>query len=137
MENVVNNDKTIKLSKFLEWILYIISYTLVILFTSILFNSFDLDSIWYGFLAVLIISVLNKTVKPIVFKLTIPLTGLTFGLFYPFINLFILKIVDFILGNHFNINGILNGVLIAVLISIMNFIIEEAIINPIMRRCKK
>lgn len=137
MENTIEEKKKIfKFSKILDWILYVVSYTFVLLLVDLLFNSFDLDNIWYGFLAVLIISILNKTVKPIVFKLTIPITGLTFGLFYPFINLFILKIVDFILGDHFKINGILSGVLIAVLISIMNFIIEEVIIKPIIRRCK-
>lgn len=137
MENTIEEkEKFFKFSKILDWILYVVSYTFVLLLVDLLFNSFDLDNIWYGFLAVLIISVLNKTVKPIVFKLTIPITGITFGLFYPFINLFILKIVDFILGDHFKINGILSGVLIAVLISIMNFVIEEVIIKPIIRRCK-
>lgn len=136
MENTIDKEKTFKFSKILDWVLYVVSYTFVLLIVDLLFNSFDLDNIWYGFLAVLIISILNKTIKPIIFKLTIPITGLTFGLFYPFINLFILKIVDFILGNHFKINGILSGVLIAVLISIMNFIIEEVIIKPIIRRCK-
>lgn len=136
MENTIDKEKTFKFSQILDWGLYVVSYTFVLLIVDLLFNSFDLDNIWYGFLAVLIISILNKTIKPIIFKLTIPITGLTFGLFYPFINLFILKIVDFILGNHFKINGILSGVLIAVLISIMNFIIEEVIIKPIIRRCK-
>lgn len=136
MENISQNEKSFKFSKMLDWILYVASYTFVLLIVDLLFDSFNLDNIWYSFLAVLIISILNKTIKPIIFKLTIPITGLTFGLFYPFINLFILKIVDFILGNHFKINGILIGVLIAVLISIMNFIIEEIIIKPIIRRCK-
>lgn len=136
MENTVKKEKSPKFSKTLEWILYLVSYTLVLGLVDLIFDSFTLDNIWYGALAVLIISVLNKTVKPVIFKLTIPITGLTFGLFYPFINLFILKIVDFILQDNFDINGVLIGVLIAALISIMNFIIEEVIISPIIRRCK-
>lgn len=136
MENTIQREKFLKFNKLLDWILYVISYTFVLLVVDLLFNSFDIDNIWYGLLAVLIISILNKTIKPIIFKLTIPITGLTFGLFYPFINLFILKIVDFILGDHFKINGILSGVLIAILISVMNFIIEEIIIKPIIRRCR-
>ena len=136
MENTVKKEKIKKFSKTIEWILYVVSNTLVLGLVDLIFDSFTLDNIWYGALAVLIISVLNKTVKPVIFKLTIPITGLTFGLFYPFINLFILKIVDFILQDHFDINGILIGVLIAALISVMNFIIEEVIINPIIRRCK-
>ena len=33
--------------------------------------------------------ILNKTIKPLLFYLTIPITGITLGLFYPFINLII------------------------------------------------
>lgn len=121
--------------KLLEWIIYILCYTLVLSIVDIMFDSFTISNIFYRALAVLIISVLNKTIKPIIFKYTLPITGITFGLFYPFINLFILEIVSFILGNNFIIEGIWMGVIIAVLISIMNFIMEEVIIRPIIRRC--
>ena len=83
----------------------------------------------------LVICILNKTVRPIIFKLTIPITALTFGLFYPFINFLILKIVDLMLGDHFNIHGFWSGLLIAICISIMNFFVEELIVKPIIRRC--
>jgi putative membrane protein len=121
--------------KILELLIYIICYTIVLFIIDFMFDSFKIGNIWYGFLAVLIISILNRTIKPVLFKYTLPLIGMTFGLFYPFINLFILKIVSFILGDHFVINGIWIGVIIAILISIMNFIMEEAIIKPIIRRC--
>lgn len=121
--------------KLLEWIIYILCYTLVLSIVDIMFDSFTISNIFYRALAVLIISVLNKTIKPIIFKYTLPITGITFGLFYPFINLFILEIVSFILGKNFIIEGIWMGVIIAVLISIMNFIMEEVIIRPIIRRC--
>ena len=115
--------------------LYILGYTLVLLIVDAIFNSFDVDNFWYELLAVVIIYVLNKTVRPIIFKLTIPITALTFGLFYPFINFLILKIVDLILGDHFNIYGFWSGLLIAICISIMNFFAEELIVKPIIRRC--
>ena len=115
--------------------LYILGYTLVLLIVDAIFNSFDVDNFWYELLAVVIIYVLNKTVRPIIFKLTIPITALTFGLFYPFINFLILKIVDLILGDHFNIYGFWSGLLIAICISIMNFFVEELIVKPIIRRC--
>ena len=78
----------------------------------------------------------NDPVRSILFRLTIPITGLTLGLFYPFINLFILKIVDWILGKHFEMNNIFIALLVAILLSIMNFIMEE-IINKIVRKVKK
>ena len=47
----------------------------------------------------------------------------------------LLKIVDLILGDHFNIYGFWSGLLIAICISIMNFFVEELIVKPIIRRC--
>ena len=135
MKIIVKNDKEVKLNKFIDWLLYMVGYTIVVTLVDQIFNSFDVENIWYGFIAVLLIYILNKTIKPLIVRLTIPITALTFGLFYPFINLFILKLVDFILGSHFQIYGIWSGILIAVVISIMNYIMEEFIIKPIIRKC--
>lgn len=135
MKVVIKEKNSVRINKFLDSVLYILGYTLVLLIVDAIFNSFDVDNFWYELLAVVIIYVLNKTVRPIIFKLTIPITALTFGLFYQFINFLILKIVDLILGDHFNIYGFWSGLLIAICISIMNFFVEELIVKPIIRRC--
>jgi len=135
MKVVIKEKNSVRINKFLDSVLYILGYTLVLLIVDAIFNSFDVDNFWYELLAVVIIYVLNKTVRPIIFKLTIPIIALTFGLFYPFINFLILKIVDLILGDHFNIYGFWSGLLIAICISIMNFFVEELIVKPIIRRC--
>ena len=135
MKVVIKEKNSVRINKFLDSVLYILGYTLVLLIVDAIFNSFDVDNFWYELLAVVIIYVLNKTVRPIIFKLTIPITAFTFGLFYPFINFLILKIVDLILGDHFNIYGFWSGLLIAICISIMNFFVEELIVKPIIRRC--
>lgn len=135
MKVVIKEKNSVRINKFLDSVLYILGYTLVLLIVDAIFNSFDVDNFWYELLAVVIIYVLNKTVRPIIFKLTIPITVLTFGLFYPFINFLILKIVDLILGDHFNIYGFWSGLLITICISIMNFFVEELIVKPIIRRC--
>jgi putative membrane protein len=131
----------------LDWGLHFISYAAILIVVSTCFKSFTIDDrhlYLYGLLATLIIFILNKTIKPILVKLTIPLTGLTLGLFYPIINVFILKLCDWILGPYFQINGFFTEVkgtfvviLLAILISVMNIVIERAIINPIIRRLKK
>ena len=75
--------------------------------------------------------ILNKTIKPILVWLTLPITALTLGLFYPIINVIILNIVDFILGSHFKIQGIFMSVIVAIIISIMNFLLNDLVINNI------
>ena len=76
----------------------IVGYTIILMIVSYLFkNTIYLDDSYYGmwcFIAALLIYILNKTVKPFLVWLTIPITGITLGLFYPFINLGILTLVS-------------------------------------------
>lgn len=115
-----------------------IGYTVVFIFVTSFFKTFYIDSnhliIWSSII-VLLIYILNKTVKPILVTLTIPITGITLGLFYPCINVFILKIVDWSLGPHFQIENLLIALLVAVLLSITNFIMER-IIEKIIEKVK-
>ena len=77
---------------------------------------------------------LNQTIKPVLFYLTLPITGITFGLFYPLLNVLVLYITSFILGNNFIIKGILLPFIIAILISILNILMEGMIIKPIIKK---
>ncbi len=130
----------VKVVDIIDLLLHFASYAIIFILIATYFDSFQIDDshlYTYGILATLIIFVLNKTVKPLIFRLTIPLTGLTLGLFYPFINVFILKLTDWILRSHFEIYGIFTVFLIAILISIMNLVIDFVLIKPIVRRLKK
>jgi putative membrane protein len=126
-----------RLNRSIEWLLYFISYSLVFIIVGGLFKSFYIDSahpLLYSILATFILYILNKTVKPILVSLTIPITGVTLGLFYPFINLFVLKLVDWILGSHFDLKDFWVALVISILISVMNFVMEDIIIKPLIRR---
>lgn len=136
----MKKDLKMHLDRILDWVLHFISYAMILVFVATFFESFQIDDTHlysYGILATLIIFILNKTVKPILFKLTLPLTGVTLGLFYPFINVIILKLTEWILGSHFEIHGIWTVFFLAILISLMNIVIENIVITPIMRRIKK
>ncbi len=124
----------------IEWVLQILGYALILVFVATFFDTFQIDDehlYLYGLVATLIIFILNKTIKPILFFLTIPITGITVGIFYPCINLFILKLTDWILREHFQITNIFIAFLLAILISIMNQLVEIIITKPIMRRIKR
>ena len=77
---------------------------------------------------------LNKLIKPIIVWLTLPLTGLTMGIFYPFVNVIILYINDFIMDKHFEINGIVMAFILAIFISITNLLITKIILKPLTGR---
>ena len=128
------------LENLIEWVLQIVGYALILVFVATFFDTFYIDDnhlYLYGLTATLIIFFLNKTIKPILFFLTIPITGITIGIFYPCINLFILKLTDWILREHFQIKNIFIAFLLAILISVMNQLVENIITKPIMRRIKK
>lgn len=121
----------------LNFVINIIIYSLVFLLISILFKTVDIDKTYYGVYIVLssiIVCFLNNTMKPVLFRLTIPITGITLGLFYPCINILILKLTDFILGVHFETHGIITLFFTAILISFMHMFIENVITKYIFRK---
>lgn len=135
MKLIIKEKNEARLNKLLDFILYICGYALVLFLVDVIFNSFDVDNYFSFLIVVALMFILNKTIKPIIVRLTLPITALTFGLFYPFINMFILKLTDIILGNRFEVYGFWSLLLISLVISVMNFIVSEAIIKPIIRRC--
>lgn len=128
----------VRLNRLFDWLLHMVGYALVLIAVSLIFDdTIYIDSSYFGFwgfIAAVIIYLLNKTVKPVIFWLTLPITGLTLGLFYPVINVFILNMTDYILGNHFLIQGFWMSCIVAIMISLMNIIMEEVVIKPILRR---
>jgi len=135
---IVNENNKRRLNRLIDWLIYMCGYALVLISVSVIFDkTIYIDNSYFGLwglIAAIIIYILNKTIKPIIVWLTLPITGLTLGLFYPFINVFILNIVDVILKDHFKIEGIFMSVIIAIIISIMNILMENLVIEPILRK---
>lgn len=139
MHLIIKGKNKIRINRIVEWLIYMVLYLITFMLVTTCFKSVYIDKdnyILYSILITLIIYILNITVKPIFVKLTIPITGMTLGLFYPFINFFILKLTDWILQSHFQIYRFWTGVLVAILISIINLIIDEIIIKPVLKKVK-
>lgn len=136
---IIDKNKKVRFNKVLEGILYIIGYTISFFLVSKIFKSFHLSEdlpLLYAFIAVIIIYILNKTVKPLIMFFTIPITGLTLGTFYFVVNTFILKLVDFIMGKRLDFTNIWILFFISILISLINLLIELIIIKPIIKKVK-
>ena len=123
---------------FWNWLIHTVGYALILIFVSLIFpKTVQIDNSYFGIwaiLAAIIIGLCNVTIKPVLVSLTIPITALTLGIFYPFINVVILKMTSWILGPHFNINGIFMSFFIAIMISILNKVMEKVIKNLFGRR---
>ncbi len=124
-----------RLMKWTNWVIRIIGYTVILMLMTLVFeNTLYIDNSYYGLwclIASILIYLLNKTVKPFLVWLTIPITGITLGLFYPFINLIILKIVSVILGEHFKLYGVWFALLVAICISVLNVILDMTLFKKL------
>lgn len=152
---IINSDETVEIKKiernndryqynklinnsFIEWLIYMIGYAIVLITVSVLFSSFEINNKYFGIYALLasiIIYILNQTIKPVLTYITLPITVLSWGLFYPIINVIILYITSFILGkNNFQITGFIAPFFIAIVISLLNILMEGLILKPITKR---
>ena len=123
----------------IEWIIYMVAYTLVFIFMDYVFDTFKVDEahfVLYPFVAVTLIYILNKTAKPVLFRLTLPITGITFGLFYFVINMVILKLVEFIMNDRIEFTSLPMLFFISIFMSILNLLIENLVVKPFLKRVK-
>lgn len=120
----------------IEFLLGIFAYALILLIVNNTFKGFYVDNFYWALLAALIISGLNISIKPALIYLTLPLTISTLGIFYPIVNMIILKITAFLLGSHFDIKGFWVLFFISIFISIFRIIFDKLLIKPIIRSIK-
>ncbi len=122
--NFVDNKKIVY-----NFITRLLINTIVLLLASLIFKGLYIENFFYAFIGSLLISLLNQFVKPYLLVLTMPITFFTFGLFYPFINVIILKITGLLLGEHFIVDGWFIPLIISFFISFMIWVMETILIK--------
>ena len=122
-----------------EILLYVFSYSITLFLLQIFFKSIKIaePKILWILVAVVIIYILNKVVRPVLVTLTMPITGITFGLFYFVINTLLLKVTDWIMFSKLDFTNIWILFLISILLCILRFLIEDVILKPIIKRAFK
>ena len=106
---------------------------IVIIMASKIFKNIYVESVLYTFIASMLLMILNKSIKPILNRIMLPINIYTLGITYPLVNVFILKIISLILSKHFIISGWLSAFFISIFISIMTNIIDALIGKEIRR----
>lgn len=107
---------------------------LTLLLASAIFKGFYVQNILYALVTALIISVLNATIKPLLVYLTLPVTIMSWGILYPIVNLFILKIASLLMGSAFIVEGWILPFFITLFISFVTKLLSELIVKPFMDR---
>ncbi len=114
-----------------EIIIDLVIYALVLMFASMIFKGFYVENFAYAFLAAAILSGLNATIKPLLVFITLPITILSLGIFYPIVNVIVLKICSLFLGTHLIVEGILAPFFLVLFISLIKMILDNLILNKI------
>lgn len=128
---IIEEKETSKIEMIVGWLVNMAVYAIILVVISLIFpKTVYIDRSMFGLWAIVsavLISILNQTIKPLIVWFTMPITGLTLGLFYPFINLIILKLVSIITLGHFEIHGIFFAVLVSIIISWLNIFIDSSL----------
>ena len=125
------NSKQEKKDDLITFIVGIIVYAAVLTMASSLFKHFYIESFMYAIVAALILSLLNYTIKPVLIIMALPITIITCGIAYPIVNMIILKICDWFMGNSFDIGGFLSMFFISIFISLLKMFLDAIITNRI------
>ena len=134
MNKIYINKKEVKQNNRKDEIIIMLLELLVsaitLMIASSIFKNFYVENIIYALLTSLLISVLNATIKPFLIYITLPITLLTWGLFYPIINVIILKLASALMGSAFVVKGWIIPFFIAIFISIVTPLLHKIIISP-------
>ena len=123
---IYSKDKSFKYL-ILEYTLTLIINSIVLILASKILKGFYIQSFGYAIITSLVISLLSSTVKPFLKLIFLPVTVITTGIFYPFINVIILKLASLIMGDTFVVEGWILPFFIALFISFTTLILDKLI----------
>lgn len=123
---IYSKDKSFKYV-ILEYTLTLIINSIVLILASKIFKGFYIQSFGYAIITSLVISLLSSTIKPFLKLIFLPVTVITTGIFYPFINVIILKLASLIMGDAFVVEGWILPFFIALFISFTTLILDKLI----------
>jgi putative membrane protein len=87
------------------------------------------DSWWTLLIAAIVFTLANAFVKPVLAVLSIPFIVVTLGIFYFLINVLMLYVTDWVVGD-FEIKTFWWGVLAAIIVSVVNGILHAIFGDP-------
>lgn len=113
--------------KILDIISNILVNMIVIIMATKIFKNISVDGVFYTFITSILLMIFNKSIKPLLNIIMLPLNIYTLGITYPFVNIIILKLISLLLGKHFILTGWFSAIFISIFISIMTLIIDGLI----------
>jgi len=82
-----------------------------------------LDGVGSAAILVIVLGLLNATVKPILKIIGFPITVLTLGIFLLLINVIIVKLADFLMSS-FSVSGFLSALIFSLALSLVTAVVD-------------
>jgi putative membrane protein len=103
----------------MNWILKFIASALAVMFLSYILPGVHIAGFGTAMVVVIILSLCNLTIKPLLIFFTLPITLVTLGLFLLVINVIIINITDFLVPG-FRVDGFFNALIFSFFLSFLN-----------------
>ena len=107
----------------MQFIFKLIVSALAVIVTSYLLPGITVDSVWTAIIVAAVLAFLNSIVKPIMIILTIPVTVITFGLFFFVINALMILLADYIVDG-FEVRSFWWALLFSLILSLVTSVFE-------------
>jgi putative membrane protein len=107
----------------LSFILKFVVSAVLVYGLSMVLPGVRLDGVSGAAILVIVLALLNATVKPILKILGFPITILTLGLFLLVINVIIVKLADYLMSS-FDVHGIVNALIFSLALSVVNAVVD-------------
>ena len=108
----------------MNFIVRLVLNSIILLAIDYFFESISLSSWWTAVITIIVLSIVNTIIKPILAFFTFPITLITLGLFYFVINGFTLYLTSLIVSG-FEINSFLSAIIAAFLLSIFSLLFNK------------
>jgi len=99
---------------------------LIILIAGRLLSFVQVDTWQTALVVVIVLTLLNISIKPILTILTIPITVITFGLFLLVINALIILLADYLVTG-FNVHGFWGAFVFGLILSLANMLVDAVL----------
>ncbi|MBP9700111.1 phage holin family protein [Candidatus Woesebacteria bacterium] len=108
----------------MKFVIHTLVQGIAIFLTAYILPGVFLENYWAALLVAIVLGIVNATIKPLLFLLTLPITLVTLGLFTFILNAIIILLVDALIPG-FAVGGFLNALLFSLLLSLIGGILHR------------
>ncbi len=118
------------------WILQLLMYGLSVFLAARFLPGVEVESYQTAIIVAAGLWIVNKTIRPIFTFLTIPISVLTLGIFYVFINALMISLVAYLIDGFSISSSVLWAFVLGIVLSVLNSIFDR-LIGSTKKRAKR